>query len=84
MDGGCGAAAVGLTGCLRLKAVLAFLVVFGWKIGPCLCDLCPPFLGLGKRLMKVRVCDGRFKVLMNLGWLWVMMKVCGVVLVIKR
>ena len=37
-----------------------------------------------KEVMKVRVCDGRFKVLMNLGWLWVLMKVCGVGLVIRR
>jgi len=34
--------------------------------------------------MKVRVGDGKCKVLMNLCWLWVMMKICGVGLVIRR
>jgi len=39
LDGGCGAAAVGLTGCLRLEVVLAFLVAFwveDWPLPLCL------------------------------------------------
>jgi len=46
--------------------------------------VCSPWLGLGKRLKKVRVFDEKFKLLMNSGWLWMMMKVYDVGLVIKR
>ena len=75
-DGGGWAVGVGLTGCLRLEAVLTFLV----------CCLLRVFI-----MVRFRGDDGEslgfvveMVIMMNLGWVVVMIKVYGVSLVIRR
>jgi len=75
---------LGLTGCLRLGASLAFLADFWVEVWAF-----PLFLVSTIFRVREEVDEGlRFVmemlVLMNLDWLWMLMKVYGVGLVIRR